>query len=168
MPLILGKSGVNKELNSIYLGKSGVNKNLGELYLGKNGVNKSIFTSAPISVDIKKTADTATNTQGYILSDVLRIGVGTIENQQGSVRHWYRWDIDVLTALSGEYFYIKTLTTSEPQGRTIKFYCKIGNSNLVIDLGVFSAKSIIVPRISQINYNCYNVTATSTGGGEIN
>lgn len=45
MPVILGESGVNKELSSIYLGNSGVNKQGKELYLGKSGVNKQIYVN---------------------------------------------------------------------------------------------------------------------------
>ncbi|GEM_PF-3326673 len=56
MPLILGKSGVNRELKEIYLGNSGVNKKEKELYLGKGRVNKQIyqnalFTLASVPVD---------------------------------------------------------------------------------------------------------------------
>jgi len=46
MPVILGKSGVNRELKEIYLGNSGVNKKEKELYLGKGGINKQIYQSA--------------------------------------------------------------------------------------------------------------------------
>ncbi len=43
MPVILGKSGENKELKEVYLGLGGVNKQEKELYLGKSGVNKKVF-----------------------------------------------------------------------------------------------------------------------------
>ncbi len=44
MPVILGKSGVNREIKEIYLGNSGINRKEKELYLGKGGVNKQIYT----------------------------------------------------------------------------------------------------------------------------
>ncbi len=45
MPVLLGKSGVNRELKEIYLGNSGINRKEKKLYLGKSGVNKQIFSS---------------------------------------------------------------------------------------------------------------------------
>ncbi len=44
MPVILGKSGVNKELKEIYLGNLGVNKKEKEIYQGKVGINRKIYT----------------------------------------------------------------------------------------------------------------------------
>jgi len=56
MPVILGKSGVNRELKEIYLGNSGINRKEKELHLGKSGVNKQIYTS---NVDIKDITHTS-------------------------------------------------------------------------------------------------------------
>lgn len=55
MPVILGKSGVNKELKEIYLGNSGVNKKEKELYLGKGGVNKQVYKDKVVYFSISGT-----------------------------------------------------------------------------------------------------------------
>jgi len=51
MPVILGKSGVNRELKEIYLGNSGINRKEKELYLGKVGVNKQVYKDALLRLD---------------------------------------------------------------------------------------------------------------------
>lgn len=43
MPVFLGKSGINRQIEDIYMGNGGANMNQKEIYLGSDGVNKRIY-----------------------------------------------------------------------------------------------------------------------------
>ncbi len=65
MPVILGKSGVNKECKEIYLGNGGINKKEKEIYLGKSGVNKQVYKASILPY----TLTNATSPNSYTLTE---------------------------------------------------------------------------------------------------